>query len=101
MDNPFQTQLSAAAEANANKFYHAQGDIQQVMPWSDCKESFQNGASFALTSDVVKAMAEALDALLADTQHADHNCGDEQCPVDFARKKLAAYREAAGHKEGG
>ena len=31
------------AEASADKFYHAQGDITQVMPWSDCKESFQSG----------------------------------------------------------
>ena len=31
------------AEECANKFYHAQCDITQVMPWSDCKESFING----------------------------------------------------------
>lgn len=33
----------ALAEACANSFYHAQGSIEQVMPWSDCKESFQRG----------------------------------------------------------
>lgn len=36
--------LEKKAIENANKFYHAQGDITQVMPWSDCKESFGNGA---------------------------------------------------------
>jgi hypothetical protein len=45
------------AEANANKFYHAQGDIQQVMPWSDCKESFQAGWS-ALLKHLSEAAGE-------------------------------------------
>lgn len=32
---------------------------------------------------------DALSGLLADTQHAHHNCGDERCPVDYAREVLA------------
>jgi len=32
---------------------------------------------------------EALRNLLADTQHAEHNCGDEDCPVAKARALLA------------
>lgn len=31
---------------------------------------------------------EALKGLLNDSQHADHNCGDDRCPVDHARQTL-------------
>ena len=34
------------------------------------------------------ALVEALRNLLADTQHAEHNCGDEDCPVAKARALL-------------
>lgn len=33
-------------------------------------------------------LREALRALLEDTQHSDHNCGDPDCPVDQARQLL-------------
>jgi len=42
----------------------------------------------------VAALVEALDDLLADTQHATHDCGDDDCPVRRARAALALYREA-------
>lgn len=35
---------------------------------------------------------EALDDLLNDTQHKDHNCGDENCPVDKAREVLGKVK---------
>lgn len=35
------------------------------------------------------ALVEALRNLLADTQHAEHNCGDEDCPVAKAHALLA------------
>lgn len=33
-------------------------------------------------------LAAALTWLMSDTQHADHNCGDDVCPVDNARETL-------------
>jgi hypothetical protein len=42
----------------------------------------------------VAALVEALDELLADTQHATHDCGDDDCPVLRAHAALALYREA-------
>jgi hypothetical protein len=39
--------------------------------------------------DTVRALVEALDGLLEDTQHATHHCGDPDCPVDAARAALA------------
>jgi hypothetical protein len=41
------------------------------------------------TPDTVRALVEALDGLLEDTQHATHHCGDPDCPVDAARAALA------------
>jgi hypothetical protein len=35
---------------------------------------------------------KALDWLLSDSQHADHNCGDDRCPVDNGRKVLQRIR---------
>lgn len=43
---------------------------------------------------VVAALVVALDDLLADTQHATHDCGDDDCPVRRAHAALALYREA-------
>ena len=34
------------------------------------------------------ALVDALRNLLADTQHAEHNCGGEDCPVAKARAML-------------
>lgn len=42
----------------------------------------------------VAALVVALDDLLADTQHATHDCGDDDCPVRRAHAALALYREA-------
>ena len=39
------------------------------------------------------ALVEALRNLLADTQHAEHNCGDEDYPVAKARALLAKIGE--------
>lgn len=50
------------AEKNADIFYHAQGDIHQTMPWSDCKESYQNGFNQA-ASIMLKDMEEMAKAL--------------------------------------
>lgn len=42
------------------------------------------------------ALREALAGLLNDTQHKDHDCGDEKyCPVLQARAALAAAKEVA------
>ena len=38
---------------------------------------------------------QALSDLLDDTQHANHNCGDEWCPVKAARAILARIAEDA------
>ena len=42
----------------------------------------------------VATLVEVLDDLLADTQHATHDCGDGDCPVRRARAALALYRDA-------
>ena len=39
-----------------------------------------------------EALVVALRNLLADTQHAEHNCGDEDCPVAKARAYIAHLR---------
>lgn len=44
----------------------------------------------------VAALVVALDDLLADTQHATHDCGDDDCPVRRSRAALALYRGEAG-----
>lgn len=36
-------------------------------------------------------LVAALRALLADTQHSKHNCGDPDCPVDAARAAIAKH----------
>jgi hypothetical protein len=42
----------------------------------------------------VAALVVALDDLLADTQHATHDCGDDDCPVRRAHAALNLYLEA-------
>lgn len=44
----------------------------------------------------VAALVEALDELLADTQHATHDCGDADCPVRRAHAALALYNKGTG-----
>jgi hypothetical protein len=44
----------------------------------------------------VAALVEALDELLADTQHATHDCGDDDCPVRRAHAALALYNKGTG-----
>lgn len=39
-------------------------------------------------ADEIERLRSALRDLLADTPHADHNCGDPDCPVDRARAAL-------------
>ena len=46
------------------------------------------------------AVVEALSALLNDTQHSEHACGDPDCPVDFARAALAAARDQPTEDKG-
>ncbi len=41
----------------------------------------------ALTAENER-LRDALKDLLEDTQHVDHNCGDEDCPVANARAAL-------------
>lgn len=41
-------------------------------------------------------LRSALSGLLADTQHSDHDCGDEGCPVDIARNALNKETKAGG-----
>ena len=43
----------------------------------------------ASADDVTAELLAALKGLLADTQHSKHNCGDDDCPVDIARKVVA------------
>lgn len=42
--------------------------------------------------DKLRAAVEALEALLNDSQHSDHECGDDRCPVDSARKVLTKLK---------
>jgi predicted RNase H-like nuclease (RuvC/YqgF family) len=51
-------------------------------------------SKLAAQQAAAQGLAEALDVLLADTQHSDHNCGDELCPVDEARRVLTKFNEA-------
>lgn len=41
----------------------------------------------AMAKEIVE-LKNALKDLLFDTQHSNHNCGDERCPVEQARKIL-------------
>jgi hypothetical protein len=51
------------------------------------------GGIEVIPADKVRRLVEALKWLLNDTQHADHNCGDNECPVDNARQVLKEFRE--------
>jgi len=55
-----------------------------------CSGGYQNeNAAIVRAVNNHDALVEALRNLLADTQHAEHNCGDEDCPVAKARALLA------------
>jgi ribA/ribD-fused uncharacterized protein len=45
------------------------------------------------TPTITAKLAEALEELLNDTQHANHSCGDPNCPVSTARIALRDYRQ--------
>lgn len=66
--------------------------------WNSCRYMLDDAADKVLAivtpPATVAALVEALDDLLADTQHATHDCGDDDCPVRRARAALALYREA-------
>lgn len=57
------------------------------MSVEDC---FLQSHLLAQAADEITRLRAALRGLLADTQHAEHRCGDEDCPVAIAR---AALRE--------
>ena len=42
--------------------------------------------------EIMDELLTALEHLLEDTQHRDHDCGDEWCPVDVARRVVAKAR---------
>ena len=62
---------------NCDDYFIANADTKREM------------AFIALAVNRYDALVEALRNLLADTQHAEHNCGDEDCPVAKARALLA------------
>lgn len=87
------------AEKNADTFYHAQGDIHQTMPWSDCKESYQNGFNQA-TSILLKDMeslAKALEDLeghtIAHLQFPHKETSNLTVAIINAREALKIWRE--------
>ena len=43
--------------------------------------------------EIAEKLFYALDGLLFDTQHANHNCEDDGCPVAFAQTVLDEYKE--------
>jgi hypothetical protein len=52
-------------------------------------DSFENCLiHYNLSQDRCVKLKSALEGLLNDTQHSDHDCGDEMCPVEIARKAL-------------
>lgn len=44
--------------------------------------------AFLAAADEIERLRAALRGLLTDTQHAEHDCGDEDCPVAVARAAL-------------
>ena len=66
------------------------------------RNGWQDGANWAYKlaieetlqlREVAKKLSDALDRLLFDTQHVNHDCGDEDCPVVFAQRTLDDYIE--------
>lgn len=52
----------------------------------------QTAATLGEAADRIECLEVALRELLADTPHANHNCGDPDCPVDRARAVLGGMR---------
>lgn len=74
-------------------FWQTDGELDQLSP----ERAHHMGLVYLAPItpySTVAALVEALDDLLADTQHATHDCGDDDCPVRRARAARALYREA-------
>ena len=90
------------AEENADKFYHAQGSIEQVMPWSDCKESYCNGFTSGYQVSRAEVMAEAEKLAEALRKIAEYSTSEEKYnsyeqgwhgTADFAARELYKWKE--------
>lgn len=61
-------------------------------PVDEIERSFKAGADWAVKSDPrVLKLVEALRLLLMDTQHDDHMCNEETCPVLNANQALTEW----------
>lgn len=65
------------------------GEVQRLT-----EEARRSDAGRVEVPEIMDEMLTAMELLLEDTQHRDHDCGDEWCPVDVARKVAAKARNA-------
>lgn len=82
------SELPSAAEIRRRRAHVATArrvGIEPVAEW----------AAVVALADRVESLESVLGALLEDTQHADHRCGDPDCIVDIARRVLAETEDPA------
>ena len=59
---------------------------------NNCERVLEN---LRLAKEENEKLRDALKYLLSDTQHAEHNCGDDRCPVDYALVRLRSQSPKA------
>ena len=73
----------AESEYRPSKVFDSDG----FMKYSQARSALDDASVKSI--DALLDCAEALRWLLQDTQHAEHECSDETCPVAAARTALA------------
>lgn len=92
---PFVALWHAAPHAGIEPLWHNAARTSTGTPAWAANEWGWRYVAPVTPPDTVAALVVALDDLLADTQHATHDCGDDDCPVRRARAALALYRGEA------
>lgn len=71
---------------------HSERDEALLAAHPFIKKAFKAGADWAVKNDPrVLKLVEALRLLLMDTQHDDHMCNEETCPVLNANQALTEW----------
>lgn len=71
---------------------HALSEIHRKLHSEAVRENITMGEAAHESQSLALSLADALSDLLADTQHENHYCGDDDCPVRVARVALSDER---------